>query len=88
MLKVEGGKVEVNGRTDVLLAELSGLIFALREKEVAPDELLKSAIKKGFMTKEEIHKSAMEIIGKMDKDELLDSFRAFLSGLGGNDNDI
>lgn len=77
MLKVNRGIVEVKGRTDILLAELSGLIFSLREKQVAPDELIRNAIEKGFLSREEINNRASEIMKKMSASELLDSIIDF-----------
>ena len=87
MFSVDKGRVEVNGRTDILLAELSGLIFAFREKNVAPDELIRSAIEKGFLSAEEIHARAGKIIKKMSSTELLESIKDYMENTGGN-NDI
>ena len=77
MLKVNRGIVEVKGRTDILLAELSGLIFSLRENQIAPDELIRNAIEKGFLSKEEIHNRASNIMEKMSTSELLDAINDF-----------
>lgn len=87
MISVDKGRVEVCGRTDVLLAELSGLIFAFREKNVAPDELIRSAIEKGFLSAEEIHARAGEIIKKMSSTELLENLKDYMEYAGGK-NDI
>lgn len=83
MFSVDKGRVEVNGRTDILLAELSGLIFAFREKNVAPDEMIRSAIEKGFLSADEIHTRAGEIIKKMSSTELLEILKDFIENAGG-----
>ncbi len=78
MLKVDRGNVEINGRTDIILSELSGLIFSLRENKVAPDELIKSAIDKGFLSKEEIDNKVKNIIKKMSSEELFEAIKDYL----------
>lgn len=83
MFSVDKGRVEVNGRTDILLAELSGLIFAFREKNVASDEMIRSAIEKGFLSADEIHTRAGEIIKKMSSTELLECLKDFIENAGG-----
>lgn len=88
MFTVNRGRVEVHGRTDILLAELSGLIFAFRQKNVASDEMIRSAVEKGFLSKEEIHSRAGEIIKKMSSTELLESLKDYIENAGGKKDDI
>lgn len=83
MFTVNRGRVEVNGRTDILLAELSGLIFAFRQKNVASDEMIRSAVEKGFLSAEEIHTRVGEIIKKMSSTELLESLKDYIENAGG-----
>lgn len=85
MFRVDKGRVEVNGRTDILLAELSGLILAFREKNVASDEMIRSAVEKGFLSAEEIHTRAGEIIKKMSSTELLEAIKDYMENAGGTE---
>ena len=87
MIEVNKGLVKVKGRTDVLLAELSGLIFAFRAQHVATDKRIKDAIELGFLDKKEIHRQANKIVNKMTAEDLLDAIKDYFE-VGENNNDI
>lgn len=64
MLKSDFGKVEIKGMKALIMAELSTLIFGLRETKTLTDEEIKETINDGFKSKEELDKEHEQLMNK------------------------
>lgn len=63
MLKSDFGKVEIKGITPLLMAELSTIIFALRQN-ILTDEQIKEAIEDGFKSQEQMDATKEKLMNK------------------------